>query len=395
MHIGYTPEQEALRHELRAYFASLISPALQAELDESFEGGGPEFRRALRQLGKDGWLGVGFAREHGGQGRPPIDQFIFFDEVQRAGFPIPILTLCTVGPTLARFGTDEQRARFLPGILAGELQFAIGYTEPEAGTDLASLRTRAVRDGDEWVVSGQKVFTSLAAHADYIWLAARTDAAAPKHKGISLFIVDARAAGVSMTPTPTLGDNPVCTTYYEDVRVPAANLVGGASAENRGWKLITTQLNHERVALMSVGPVERTLEETIAWARETRDAAGRPVLDRPWVRTHLARVHAKLEVLKLLHWRQACAIADDRLSMAEASTVKVYGSELYVEAYRLLLEVLGPAGALKVGSPGAALRGRVERFYRATLVLTFGGGTNEVQRDLIAMSGLGIPRPPY
>ena len=286
-------------------------------------------------------------------------------------------------------------ARFLPGILSGELQFAIGYTEPEAGTDLASLRTRAVRDGNDWILNGQKVFTSLATHADYIWLAARTDPDAPKHKGISLLIVDARAPGVSMTPTPTLGDNPVCTTYYEDVRVPGANLVGGAASLNRGWKLITTQLNHERVALMSVGPTERTLEETLAWARATRDADGRPVIDRPWVRASLARVYAKLEVLKLLNWRQACAIAADHLTMAEASTVKVYGSELYVEVYRLLLEVLGPAGALKVGSPGAALRGRVERFYRATLVLTFGGGTNEVQRDLIAMSGLGIPRMPY
>ena len=392
MYIDYTPAEQALRSELRAYFAALFTPALQAELDEGFEGGGPEFRRALQRMGRDGWLGVGWAKEHGGQGRSEVEQFIFFDEVQRAGFPIPILTLCTVGPTIAKFGTDAQRAKYLPGILRGELHFSIGYTEPEAGTDLASLKTRAVRDGDCYIVNGQKVFTSLATHADYIWLAVRTDPDAPKHKGISILIVDAKSPGFSMTPTPTLGDNPVCTTYYEDVRVPVENLVGG---ENRGWKLITTQLNHERVALMSVGPAQRSLDETIAWARATRDGAGQRVIDRPWVQQSLAKVHAHIEVLKLLNWRQAASLAGGHLDMAEASTVKVFGSELYVECYRLLLEVLGPAGALKVGSPGAALRGRVERFYRATLVLTFGGGTNEVQRDIIAMSGLGIPRPPY
>jgi acyl-CoA dehydrogenase len=242
------------------------------------------------------------------------------------------------------------------------------------------------------VINGQKVFTSLALHADYIWLAVRTDPDAPKHKGISLIIVDAKAPGLTMAPTPMLGDNPLCTTYYEDVRVPRANLVG---EENRGWKIITTQLNHERVALVSSGMVARTLEEVRAWAQATRTADGARVIDQPWVQQCLARVRARLDVLRLLNWRQACSIDRNALSMAEASTVKVYGSELYVEVYRQLLEVLGPAGALKVGSPGALLRGRIERYYRSTLVLTFGGGTNEVQRDIIAMAGLGIPRPPY
>ena len=392
MHIDYTTEQQALQRELRAYMAELMTPALEAELAKSYEGGGPAFNAALRKLGSDGWLGTGWPREYGGLGRSPIDQFIFFDEVQRAGFPIPILTLCTVGPTLMAFGTDEQRKKYLPRILAGELHFSIGYTEPEAGTDLASLKTRAVRDGDHYVVNGQKVYTSLATHADYIWLAVRTEPDAPKHKGISILIVDAKAAGVSMAPTETLGDNPVCTTFYEDVRVPVANLVG---EENRGWKLITTQLNHERVALMSVGPMARTLDEVTAWAKATRGSDGRRVIDQPWVQMCLARVQARLEVLRLMNWRQASNIERGILSMAESSTVKVYGSELYVEGYRLLLEVVGQAGALKMGSAGAVLSGRIERYYRATLVLTFGGGTNEVQRDLIAMSGMGIPRLPY
>jgi 3-oxocholest-4-en-26-oyl-CoA dehydrogenase alpha subunit len=391
MHIDYTPEQKALEEELRRYFARLLTPELEEELAGS-EGGGPLYSRALKQMGKDGWLGLGWPKEYGGQGRSPVEQFIFFDEVQRAGFPIPLLTLNTVGPTIMRCGTAAQKERFLPAILRGEVHFSIGYTEPEAGTDLASLKTSAVRDGDEWVVNGQKVFTSLAMHADYIWLAVRTNPDAPKHKGISLLIVDARAPGVSMTPTPMLGDNPLCTTYYENVRVPRDNLVG---EENQGWKIITTQLNHERVALSTAGMVARTLDEVRAWAQAARDGDGRRVIDRPWVQASLGRAHARLEVLRLLNWRQACSIGRGALGPAEASTVKVYGSELYVEVYRLLLEILGVAGALKQGSPGAVLRGRLERYYRSTLVLTFGGGTNEVQRDIIAMAGLGIPRAPY
>jgi alkylation response protein AidB-like acyl-CoA dehydrogenase len=391
MYIDYTPEQKALRDQLRSYFAQLMTPELEEENAHS-EGGGPLYRKAMRQMGADGWLGIGWPKEYGGLGRSSVDQFIFFDEVQRAGFPIPLLTLNTVGPTLMKYGTPAQKDRFLPAILRGELHFSIGYTEPEAGTDLASLKTRAVRDGDDYVVNGQKVFTSLAAHADFIWLAARTNPDVAKHKGISILIVDAKAKGVSMAPAPVLGDNPLCTTYYEDVRVPHDCLVG---EENRGWQLITTQLNHERVALFSSGMVGRTLAEVCAWAKETRLADGSRVIDRPWVQANLAQVHARLEVLRLLCWRQAWSINRGALGPAEASTVKVYGSEFYVEAHRLLLEVLGVAGAIKRDSPGALLRGRVERHYRALLVLTFGGGTNEVQRDIICMAGLGIPRAPY
>jgi alkylation response protein AidB-like acyl-CoA dehydrogenase len=391
MFVDYSPQERALQTELRAYFAKLMTPELEEELAHS-EGGGPHYFKALQQMGRDGWLGVGWPKEYGGQARPSLEQFIFFEEVQRAAFPIPLLTLNTVGPTIMKFGNAEQRAKYLPPILRGELHFSIGYTEPEAGTDLAALKTRAVRDGDHYVVNGQKVFTSLALHADYIWLAVRTNPDAPKHKGISLLIVDAKAKGLSMTPTPVLGDNPLCTTYYEDVRVPVENLVG---EENQGWKIITNQLNHERVALFSPGLVTRALDETRAWAAATPDGDGGRVIDRPWVQAALARVHAKVEILRLMNWKQACAIDKNALSMAEASTVKVYGSELYVDAYRTLLEVLGVGGALQRGSAGAILAGKVERFYRSTLVLTFGGGTNEVQRDIICMAGLGIPRMPY
>ena len=389
MFIDYTREERALRDELRAYLKQHVTEDVLAEVAGT-EGGGPLYTKVLKQMGKDGWLGIGWPKEFGGRARPAIEEYIFFDEVQRAGFPIPILTLCTVGPTLIKYGTDEQKAQMLPRILRGELHFAIGYSEPGAGTDLASLKTKAVREGDDYVVTGQKIFTSLAEYADYIWLAVRTDPDAPKHKGISIVMVDTKANGFSRTQIRTLGGNNTNATYYDGVRVPVSMRVG---RENDGWKLITTQLNHERVALSSPGPITRFIAEVTAWAKETsRD--GRRVIDEPWVQLNLARAHAHAEVLKLLTWRQAYNIDRGKLDPAESSCVKVFGSESFVKVYALLLEVLGQPGYLKTGSPGAILRGRIENYYRPTLVLTFGGGTNEVQRDIIAMVGLGMPRAP-
>jgi alkylation response protein AidB-like acyl-CoA dehydrogenase len=388
MDIDYSDAGKALVRELRAYFVEIVTGELLDEVAGT-EGGGPLYTKALRRMGADGWLGIGWPKEFGGQGRSAIEQYIFFDEVQRAGFPIPFLTLCTVGPTLIKYGTDEQKAKFLPPILRGELHFAIGYSEPSAGTDLASLRTRAVRDGEHYVVDGQKVFTSLAEYADYIWLAVRTDPEAPRHKGISILMVDTKAPGFALSPIHTLGGNRTNATFYEGVRVPVSARVG---RENEGWKLITTQLNHERVALSSPGPVARFVEETTAWARETCTPGGARVIDTPWVQLNLARARAHVEVLRLLTWRQAWNIDQGRLDPAESSTVKVFGSESFIRIYGWLLEVLGQEGYLKDGSPGARLRGRVERFYRTSIVLTFGGGTNEVQRDIIATTGLRMPR---
>jgi alkylation response protein AidB-like acyl-CoA dehydrogenase len=390
MFLDLTDEQKALEKQVRAYMDDLLDPETRAELAVR-EAGGPLYHRAMQRMGADGWLGLGWPVEHGGQGRGAVEQFIFFDEVQRAGFPIPFLTINTVGPTLAKFGTDAQKAEFLPRILAGTCHFSIGYTEPSAGTDLASLVTRADRDGDDYVINGQKIFTSLADHADYLWLAVRTDPDVKKHKGISIIIVPTANEGVSLTPLETLGDNLTSAVYLEDVRVPVTNLVG---EENGGWRLITNQLNHERVALNAVGPIARLAEETRHWAADAEVGDGRRVLDLPWVRANLARVDAKIEVLKLLNWQQAWKIDQDQLRMEEASAIKVYGSEFYVEGFRALMEIFGGAALLQAGSPGAVLRGQLERYHRAMLVLTFGGGTNEVQRDIISAAGLRIPRAP-
>jgi len=383
MHLAYTPEQQALRKELRAYFEELITDEVRSQLGAAGEGS-PLFRSLVRKLGADGWLGIGWPREYGGQGRSAVEQFILFDEVQRAGAPFPFVTVNTVGPTIMAFGTPEQKLLFLPGILRGEINFAIGYTEPEAGTDLASLRTRAVRDGDEYVVNGNKVFTSGANQADYVWLACRTAPEAPKHKGISILAVPTSSAGFKVTPIVTVGSIVTTATYYDDVRVPATNLIG---RENDGWRMITNQLNHERVGLAAMGGLAHRLwDDVAAWAR------GTGLIEKAWVQIDLARTHARLEAMKLLNWRMASDIAADRLSPADSSAVKVYGTETLVEVYRTLLGILGPAGYVREGSPGAALRGEVERAARAAQINTFGGGVNEVQREIVASAGLHMAR---
>jgi 3-oxocholest-4-en-26-oyl-CoA dehydrogenase alpha subunit len=389
MHLGFTPEQDRLRAELREYFGGLMTGAIRESLDaaDGDYGDGTAYRRVVRQLGEDGWLALGWPPEYGGRGGTLLDQLIFTDEAAIAGVPVPFLTINTVGPTIMRFGTAEQKAAYLPRIAAGEIHFSIGYSEPEAGTDLAALRTRAVPDGDGYLINGQKMWTSLIQYADYVWLACRTDPEAPRHKGLSILIVPTSAPGFSWTPVATMAGPTTSATYYSDVRVPASALVG---AENQGWPLITNQLNHERVALTSAAPVQSALRAVRDWACATKLAGGQRVIDAEWVQLNLARVHAKAEFLKLVNWRIASE-AGQGLSPATASATKVFGTEFATEAYRLLMEVLGANGCVQQGSAGAVLAGRIERMHRSALILTFGGGTNEVQRDIVAAAGLGLP----
>jgi alkylation response protein AidB-like acyl-CoA dehydrogenase len=392
MHLSESLEQQALRKELREYFAALLTDEVRERLGNAGEGS-PEFRRIVRQLGADGWLGLSWPVEYGGQGRPATDQFIMFDEIQRAHAPFPFVTVNTVGPALMAHGNDAQKAQYLSGILQGEINFAIGYTEPESGTDLASLRTTAVRDGDEWVINGNKVYTSGANQADYVWLACRTDPDAPKHKGISIIIVPTSAAGFSWTPITTVGDVMTTATYYSDVRVPVGNVVGEVHG---GWRLITMQLNHERVGLAALsGLTERLLDDVTDWARVTPAWAADPstmMIDVPWVQMDLARSRALLDAVRLMTWKLVRAVSDNTLGPAQASSVKVFGTEKVVDVYRILQGVLGPAAHLRAGSPGAVLHGELERASRAAQINTFGGGVNEIQRELVASAGLGLAR---
>jgi alkylation response protein AidB-like acyl-CoA dehydrogenase len=380
--IDLTDEQRELQAELRRYFSGLISPA-EAEVMRT-ERHGSTYRDVIRRMGKDGWLGVGWPVEFGGRGFGEIEQQIFVNEATRADVPLPAVTLQTVGPTLQKYGTEEQKRKFLPAILAGEVHFAIGYTEPEAGTDLAALRTTAVRVGDEYVVNGQKIFTTGGHDADYLWLAVRTGSADSRHRGISILIMDTKDPGYSWTPIITCdGAHHVNATYYSDVRVPADMLVG---EENQGWRLITTQLNHERVMLGPAGRVGGLYDRIRNWA------VAHELLDEPDVRRTLGEIHATYRLNELLNWQVASSEAD-AIDIADASATKVFATERIQRIGRLVEEIVG-----RYGDPSepetADLMRWLDMQVKRNLVITFGGGVNEVMRELIATAGLKLPRVP-
>jgi alkylation response protein AidB-like acyl-CoA dehydrogenase len=386
MQLDLSPQSKALRTQLREYFARIISEQDRRDLVDQTEGG-PTFDRIYQQMGRDGWLGLGWPEEYGGRGEDPEALYVFYDEVIRANAPLSLVTLNTVAPSLMKYGTQEQKAFFLPKILAGQLIFAIGYTEPGAGTDLAALQTRAERDGDELVINGNKIFTSAAIYADWIWLAVRTDPTAPRHKGISVVLVPTSAPGFSATEIHTVGGISTAATYYEDVRVPITNVVGDLDA---GWQLITSQLNHERVALAARGGIASELfSGVLAWTKEERTDDGR-LYDVPWVRSALAEVYALLSAADLVNLRLVADIADNTLGGGDSAAAKVFGTEAVVTAYGRMQDVLGACGLLRPGSPGAVLQGRVETLARRAQNNTFGGGTNEVMREIVAAKNLGM-----
>ncbi|MBT2402846.1 MULTISPECIES: acyl-CoA dehydrogenase family protein [unclassified Streptomyces] len=381
MHLAPTEGQLRLHAELREYFQDLLPDGVPEDPADQ--------RSLLRRIGADGLLGLGWPVEYGGQGRGSDEQFVFFDEAYRAGAPVSMVTLNTVGPTLMKYGTPEQKDYFLPRILKGEIVFAIGYSEPEAGTDLASLRTRAVREGGadgDWVIDGQKIFTSNAQNADWIWLACRTDPEAPKHKGISIILVPTDAPGFAWTPIDTVGGLTTTATYYDSIRVPAGNLVG---PEHGGWGLITNQLNHERVALAAIGmQAEDFYERALSHARTTDPVTGDRPADLPWVRSRLAEAHARLAAVRLLNWRLVQDVGADTLAPGDASGVKFLGTESTVEVYRMCQEVVGEEALIR--GPAAFAGGELERMNRAAQINTFGGGVSEVQREIVAMMRLGM-----
>ena len=390
MFIDLSPEQHALRLRVRDYFNALMTPALRLALRGAE--GGPLYRQTVRKMGQDGWLAVGWPKQHGGQGLSATEQLVFFEEANIAGAPLPFVTISTVGPALMESGTQAQKERYLPGIAAGDIIFSIGYSEPQAGSDLAALATHARLQGDlqtgHFVVNGNKLWTSGVESADHIWLAARTSQELARHKGISILIVDTSTPGFSHTMIPTVG-NFTAATYYDKVQVPADRLVGELHG---GWKMITSQLNHERLGLGSwsdkvFGPYKRVLD----WAK-ARNENGQRAIDLPWVRRLLADCYARMEAMRLINFRIAADLEKGSMDVALASATKVYGSETVIKVLRSLIEIVGNSALVRQGSSADLLMGDLEYEVRAATTLTFGGGTNEIQRELIAQFGLHMPR---
>ena len=387
MFVDYTDHQKELRKEFRAYFSNLLKPEHREELRSAESG--DLYKTLIRQQGLDGMLAVGWPEQYGGRGLTESEQLIRYEEALLAGAPTPFVTLNTVGPSIISKGTDEQKKRFLPGIAGGELHFSIGYTEPGAGTDLAALTTSAVTQGDHYLVKGNKVYTSGAEGADYVWLAARTNPDVPKHKGISILVMDTKDPGFSYGPIHTMGGVRTNVTYYTDVKVPADMIIG---EENGGWRLITEQLNHERVGLAAWGIQGwKIFRAALEWARNTKNADGQRVIDDPLTQRNLAEVYAHLEAMRVMNARMSWQLDQQKMDPVFPSAIKVYSTEIMLEICRILMDVVGPHALIAAGSEGAVLHGDLEHEYRRATISTFGGGVVEVLRGLVATHGLGMP----
>lgn len=381
--------EAAWREEVRAFIAEHVDDALADETRErGNEGRGPRAQRFLEALKERGWWGLAWPEEYGGLGKSAIEQWIFIDEIESAGAPMLPLTVTSVAPTIMRIGTEEQRREWIPRINAGEIDFALGYSEAEAGTDLASLRTRAELDGDEWVVSGAKMWNTMAHQATHNWIAVRTEPEAPKHKGISMMIVPMDAPGVSVQPIwvwPGLRTNAL---FLDEVRVPRSYLIG---ERGMGFYYAAMALNFERLSIGSVGMARRHFQALVDVVKE-REVDGRPLREDPWVRERLARLHIEIEAAGMLGLETAWALDQGGVPAAESSMAKIYVSELSQRIAETGCEILGLNGQLHADDPRALAGGRMQWLYRLSPMLAFGGGTNEVQRDIIGFMGFGLPR---
>ncbi len=390
MEFRFTAEQEAFREEVRAFLKQELPegwatlPGALAEDDYAF---GQEF---LRRLAPKRWIAPAWPEEFGGLGLGLWEQVIFNEEMayQRA----PLLNFAAtgyLGPTIMMYGTDEQKAQHLPGITSNDVQWCQGYSESEAGSDLASLQMSAVEDGDEFVINGQKIWTSQANYADWMFMLARTDPDAPKHKGISYFLVDMKTPGITVRPLVNMaGQAGFNEIFLEDVRVPRSGLVGEL---NRGWYIATTTLDFERSSSSVYGQYRRSLEGLTAYAKETRWNGG-SLLDEPKLRAKLADLWIELSILRYLSYRVVSMQAQKQVPNYEASIIKVFNSEYSQRLANAGLHILGLHGQLKGDSPHARLAGEFGRTYLTSVGATIAAGTSEILRSIIATRGLGLPR---
>ncbi|MEQ1788684.1 MAG: acyl-CoA dehydrogenase family protein, partial [Acidimicrobiales bacterium] len=385
MDFRFEPETEAFRAEVRAFIAERLDEEIVARAHRTGTMHDWGFHRALCARG---YLAAGWPTEVGGLGRSAIDQCLLAQELYGSGAPIDGLSIAAmVGATLLLCGTEAQRADVVPRILAGEVMCCLGYSEPDAGSDVAAVATKATRDGDDWVIDGQKMFTTMAHEAQYVFLLARSNPDAPKHKGLTMFLVPMDSPGIEITPVETMGGERTNITFYNEVRVPDTARVGDVDA---GWSVMHAALVYERTSA-NWGEPNHLVESVARWAREPGTAGPLP-FDDPAVRAALARASTELEVGRLLLFRAAWLSSRGEMPQVEGSMAKLLITEAFVRASSELLHVLGPAGLVAGGETGAALDGLVEHAFRHSVVTTIYGGSSEVQREIIAGRGLALPR---
>ncbi len=390
MNFRLTKEQEAFREEVQAFLAEAWPEEKRSFFPDNRPEAYQEEVRFRRKMGERGYLSLAWPKKYGGQERTPMEQFLFHWEIAYAGAPFPSTAVGIVAPTLMRYGSEEQKRTYLPKISSGEIDFCLGYTEPEAGSDLAALQTRSVREGDHYVVSGQKIFTSGAHETEYCWLAVRTDPDAPKHQGISLLIADMSAPGIEVRPLWTMGNLRTNIVYWDEVRIPVSQRVG---EENKGWYYLATALDYERINLFP-GPVSSVVRQFERFVQVcTQMRRGQQLLSQdPEVRRKLARLSAELQALILLNFKNAWIVDTGKVPNVEASVLKVYNAEFRQKLADAAMEVLGPYAQLEASSPYALSEGLWEWLPRFNVFMSIGGGADEIQRNIIAQRGLGLPR---
>lgn len=381
-------DQLAWLDEVREFLRENVTEALRVEVAEhNLEHPGGEVAAFRRKLGAKGWFGLNWPAEYGGLGLGAVHLHLLMSEFEYWGVPGPDLTVTSIAPMIMRHGTEQNKLEFLPAIARGEMTCALGYSEPDAGTDLASLRTRAVRDGDEWVINGSKIWNSGAQRSTHEWLCVRTDPDAPRHRGISVIVVPVDSPGVRIRPLIAWSGYRTNEVFFDDVRVPVTNLIG---EENHGWSYITGALDLERGALTNAGDLRRALDELQVLARTPRLDGSVP-LENPAIRRRLAQAEADVEVAGLMGHEASSMLADGVIPTVEVSVEKVFSSELRQRIADLGIDVLGAEGLLAHRNPEARAGGRFEKLYRFAPLMRFGGGTNEVLRDVIAQRGHGMP----
>jgi alkylation response protein AidB-like acyl-CoA dehydrogenase len=389
MDFGYTPENEAFRQEVRQFIAENVTPALRAELEEGPQkGSGPLTKELFLKLGQQGWIGMSWPKEYGGQGRDPIDQYIFEEELVRAKVPLDIGNIIEQAPAIMMAGTEEQKTYFLPRLAQGEVSFALGYTEPSGGTDLASLQTRAVEDGDDYVINGQKMFTSAAHYSTHLYLMTRTDPTLPKHRGISIFLVPMNTPGITVHPLWTLTGRRTNEVFLEDVRVPRTAMLG---EKNGGWYVGAAALNLGRAGARRYYTYIAAFENIVRFVKEQK-FNGRSLADDPAVKDKLAELYCEAQVCRLFTLRSLAMVKRGINPPYEISSVKVWGPEFHARSTEIITQILGPYAQLWEGSPLAPQEGEFPRQYVGAMVSTFAHGGVQVMRDAIARRGLGLPR---
>jgi hypothetical protein len=391
MDFGFSEEEERFRREVQAFVDKEVTEELIREI-RTGEGWGLLTWEFVRKLGAKGWLNPAWPPEYGGLGLSFMHTFIVHEELVKKGAmpgaePGTFFGAHFVGPMIMLYGTEDQKNYFLPRIARGEIEFALGYTEPQAGSDLASIATRATEEDDSYILNGQKVFPTAPHYAHYIFTLARTDPHVPKHKGLSLFLVDLKTPGIELRPLWCMGVHLTNEVFLDNVRVPKTNLLG---ERNRGWNYLVAALDTERIALAPTGCLERVLNQLVEYAKQT-SYDGKPLAKDPIIRQKLAQIAIEIEALRVLRYRAVWMLNEGIIPNYESAILRLFNSETYQRLIQAGMEILGLYGQLKTGSKWAPLQGELERLYRDRPIFTIGGGTAEVYRNVIAIKGLGLP----